>query len=92
MTFDIPQVRKGKFYPGELEKGLRSEHALTLALAEMYVQGDIHALGSCHHRVFVRHAFLAKRRQDCAARSRSAGRLNSWMKYWKHGTISRWEK
>ena len=38
ITFDIPQVREGGFYPGALEKGLRSERALTMALAEMYVQ------------------------------------------------------
>jgi putative transposase len=39
ITFSIPQVREGGFYPEALEKGLRSERALTLALAEMYVQG-----------------------------------------------------
>ena len=39
ITFSVPQVRDGNFYPGALEKGLRSERALTLALAEMYVQG-----------------------------------------------------
>lgn len=39
INFDIPQVREGGFYPGALEKGLRSERALMLALAEMYVQG-----------------------------------------------------
>lgn len=39
ITFDIPQVREGGFYPNALEKGLRSERALNLALAEMYVQG-----------------------------------------------------
>jgi len=32
-------VREGGFYPEALEKGLRSERALILALAEMYVQG-----------------------------------------------------
>ncbi len=37
ITFAIPQVREGDFYPQALEKGLRSERALTLALAEMYV-------------------------------------------------------
>lgn len=36
ITFDIPQVREGGFYPGALEKGLRSERALTMTLAEMY--------------------------------------------------------
>ena len=39
ITFDVPQVREGGFYPSALEKGLRSERALKLALAEMYVQG-----------------------------------------------------
>lgn len=39
VTFAIPQVREGNFYPNALEKGLRSERALLLALAEMYVQG-----------------------------------------------------
>lgn len=36
----IPQVRGDlQFYPSALDKGLRSEQALNLALAEMYVQG-----------------------------------------------------
>jgi transposase-like protein len=39
ITFSIPQVREGGFYPEALEKGLRSERAFMLALAEMYVQG-----------------------------------------------------
>lgn len=39
ITLAVPQVREGGFYPQALEKGLRSEQALTLALAEMYVQG-----------------------------------------------------
>jgi len=39
ITFAVPQVREGGFYPSALEKGLRSERALVAALAEMYVQG-----------------------------------------------------
>jgi transposase-like protein len=40
VTFSIPQVRGDlDFYPAALEKGCRSERALKLALAEMYVQG-----------------------------------------------------
>ena len=39
ITFAIPQVREGGFYPSALEKGMRSERALMIALAEMYVQG-----------------------------------------------------
>jgi transposase-like protein len=40
VTFDIPQTRGGDpFYPSALERGLRSERALTLAIAEIYLQG-----------------------------------------------------
>ena len=40
IQFDVPQVRGDlDFYPSALEKGVRSEQALKLALAEMYVQG-----------------------------------------------------
>jgi len=39
LALAIPQVRGGGFYPSALEKGLRSERALKLSLAEMYVQG-----------------------------------------------------
>jgi transposase-like protein len=35
----VPQVRGMSFYPQVLERGSRSERALRLALAEMYVQG-----------------------------------------------------
>jgi len=38
-TFDVPQVRSGGFYPSALDKGTRTERALNVALAEMYVQG-----------------------------------------------------
>lgn len=39
LDLDVPQVRDSSFYPSSLEKGLRSERALKIALAEMYVQG-----------------------------------------------------
>ena len=44
ITLAVPQVREvngqgGGFYPQSLERGTRSERALKLALAEMYVQG-----------------------------------------------------
>jgi putative transposase len=39
LSVAVPQVREGGFYPQSLEKGVRSERALKLALAEMYVQG-----------------------------------------------------
>ena len=39
LTFEVPQVRHGGFYPSALEKGSRTEQAVNLACAEMYVQG-----------------------------------------------------
>jgi len=40
LTVDIPQVRGDvDFYPSSLERGCRSERALKLAIAEMYVKG-----------------------------------------------------
>jgi len=39
ITLSVPQTRGVEFYPSALEKGARSEQALKLALAEMYVQG-----------------------------------------------------
>ncbi len=39
MTVQVPQTHESTFYPTALEKGLRSERALRVALTEMYVQG-----------------------------------------------------
>lgn len=39
ITVDVPQTRGVEFYPSSLERGERSERALKLAVAEMYVQG-----------------------------------------------------
>lgn len=39
LTLSIPQTRDVEFYPTVLERGERSEKALKLAVAEMYVQG-----------------------------------------------------
>lgn len=39
LELEIPQTRGIEFYPQSLERGVRSERALKLAVAEMYVQG-----------------------------------------------------
>jgi transposase-like protein len=39
LNLQVPQVRESNFYPSFLERGLRSERALSLSLAEMYIQG-----------------------------------------------------
>ena len=74
ITFDMPQVREGGFYPEALEKGLRSERALTMTLAEMYVQG-----------VSTRKV-AAITEQLCGTKCpppRSAGRQPCWMRTWR---------
>ena len=35
----VPQTRDSAFYPSFLERGIRSERALNISIAEMYVQG-----------------------------------------------------
>jgi transposase-like protein len=39
LNLQVPQTRDTDFYPSALERGERSERALKLAVAEMYVQG-----------------------------------------------------
>lgn len=39
LQLQVPQTRGVEFYPSALERGERSERALKLAVAEMYVQG-----------------------------------------------------
>lgn len=40
LTFEVPQVRGDvSFYPSALERGIRSERALKVAIGEMYVNG-----------------------------------------------------
>lgn len=61
ITFDVPQVREGGFYPSALEKGIRSERALRhsqRAGAEVgpgrdVRSGHLHETGSGDHRAVV---------------------------------------
>ena len=39
ITFEVPRVLSGGFYPSALERGSRSEQVMNLAHAEMYVLG-----------------------------------------------------
>jgi len=39
LAVQVPQVRDSSFYPLALAKGLRSERAFAIALAEMYIKG-----------------------------------------------------
>jgi len=53
ITFAIPQVREGGFYPSVLEKGMRSERALVIALAEIG-PGSFNQEGKSDYRGIVR--------------------------------------
>jgi len=39
LTVAVPKARSVEFYPSALERGVRSDRALLVAIAEMYVQG-----------------------------------------------------
>jgi putative transposase len=78
ITFSVPQVRQGDFYPGALEKGLRSERALTLALAEMYVQGV------STRRVAAITEKLCGTAVSSAAVSRAASQLDEVLEGWRN--------
>lgn len=78
ITFSVPQVRGGDFYPGALEKGLRSERALTLALAEMYVQGV------STRKVAAITEKLCGTAVSSAAVSRAASQLDETLEGWRN--------
>ena len=77
IEFAIPQVREGDFYPEALEKGMRSERALTLALAEMYVQGV------STRRVAAITAQLCGTAVSSAQVSRAASQLDEVLEAWR---------
>ena len=83
ITFAVPQVREGCFYHSALEKGLRSERALTISLAEMYVQGV-----STRKVKVITEQFLGLRSQP----HKLAGRHLIWTKSFRSGEKSLWER
>lgn len=82
IIFAIPEVREGGFYPEALGKGLRSEQAPMLALAEMYVQG-----------VSTRKvkAVTEKLCEWPCLRPSSVIPRRSWMQNWRSGATDRRE-
>ncbi len=71
-------MREGHFYPQALEKGLRSERALTLALAEMYVQGV------STRKVAAIVEQLCGSGVSSSQVSRAAGRLDATLAAWRN--------
>jgi transposase-like protein len=83
VTFAVPQVRQGEFYPQALEKGLRSERALTLALAEMYVQGV------STRKVAAITEQLCGYEVSAAQVSRAAAQLDGLLEQWRNRPLGR---
>lgn len=77
LALKVPQARDSDFYPQVLERGVRSERALTVALAEMYVCGVSTRKVSkiveelCGHQV------------SSSTVSRLAGQLDSELEKWR---------
>ncbi len=82
ITFDVPQVREGDFYPEALEKGLRSERALTLTLAEMYVQGV------STRKVAAITEQLCGTAVSSTQVSQAAARLDETLEAWRNGPLA----
>ena len=75
ITFRVPQVRgETAFYPSALEKGIRSEQALKLAMAEMYVQGV-----STRKVSASRPAAETRLKEIVAHYAKSTPKLSGWM-------------
>ena len=82
ITFQVPQVRGDQpFYPSALEKGLRSEQALKLALAEMYVQGVSTRKVSAIVEEFCGVSVSSTQVSQCAAR------LDAHLKDWRERAL-----
>jgi len=85
VTFEVPQVRSGGFYPSALERGTRSEQAMNLALAEMYVQGV-----STRKVITVLQSWWARRLASRARKSAAARRCS--MRDCKPGAPAPWRR
>ena len=85
IQFEVPQVRQGAFYPDALEKGLRSERALTLSLAEMYVQGV------STRRVAAITEKLCGTAVNSMQVSRAAEKLDEVLKAWRNRPLGKTE-
>lgn len=82
IQFSVPQVRGDlDFYPSALEKGIRSEQALKLALAEMYVQGVSTRKVSAIVEQLCGHSVSSTQVSQCAAK------LDAELEGWRNRPI-----
>ena len=83
LNLDIPQVRGPlDFYPSALEKGLHSEQALKLALAEMYVQGVSTRRVAAIVEELCGHSVSSTHVSHCAAK------LDTLLETWRNAPLS----
>jgi transposase-like protein len=83
IDFEIPQVREGGFYPAALEKGMRSERALTITLAEMYVQG----VSTRKVKTIIER--LCGAEVSASQVSRAAGEMDAILQNWRERPLSK---
>jgi len=79
VTFQVPQVRSADFYPSVLEKGTRTEQAVNIALAEMYVQG----VSTRRVIEVLQHLLGPEISLSSAQVSRAAQKLDEGLKAWR---------
>jgi putative transposase len=84
ILLDVPQTRDGKFYPNCLEKGQRSERALRLAVAEMYIQGV------STRKVAAITEELCGFEVSSAAVSKATAELDAVMREWRERPLGRY--
>jgi len=83
LTVDVPQVRgELDFYPSALERGLRTERALTLAIAEMYIQGV-----STRRVSAVLHQLAGTLEISASQVSRAAAQLDEQLDLWRNRSL-----
>jgi transposase-like protein len=79
VTFQVPQVRFGDFYPSAQDGGTRTDQAVNLALAEMVVQGV-----STRRVIEVLQRLLGPEISLSTAQvSRAAAKLDEGLKAWR---------
>ena len=82
LPLKVPQARDCEFYPQSLEKGLRSERALLLSIAEMYVQG----VSTRRVKRIVEELCG----MDVSSSQVSRAARGGWMNYWQTGERGSW--
>ncbi len=78
LNLNVPQTRDVEFYPSALERGERSERALKLAVAEMYVQGVSTRKVAENHEGVVWPGDVSSSQVSRAAELRADEELEAW--------------